>query len=327
MYPGIEKWFQNKVIPGMRTTERVGIIGYLDNQPAASAIVKRGESSKFCHLHLKDNARNESLGDLFFMLMAEKVRYIAEEIHFTLPESLWIEKKEFFDSFGFRDAQKSSLQYRLFEDELRCSARIGIVWASVLDKLPDLAKKYAIGGFAMNNGLLFSLHPNNANLILEGRKRVEIRKRFRMKWQGSRVNLYSSRPVASLVGEARISYIDYESPETIWMKYENEIGASKEDFDNYVGNEKNVYAIVLDEIKSYIDAIPVTRLSHLVDCELRPPQSYFCLDRNPAWSAAVSIAALLHGHKIAPTETNEDPDFFSCEKRNIFQLSLFDSTE
>src|SRR6185436_6003636 len=57
MYPDIEKWFRSKVCPGVRSTERAAFVGYLDQKPVVSAVVKRGENAKFCHLHITQGLR------------------------------------------------------------------------------------------------------------------------------------------------------------------------------------------------------------------------------------------------------------------------------
>ena len=101
MYPSIDNWYRQKVIPGLKSLERSAFIGYFNNKPMITAITKKGKNSKFCHLRIGKDFQNIKLGDLFFCIMAFEVRNWAKEIHFTLPESLWYEKKEFFKSFGF----------------------------------------------------------------------------------------------------------------------------------------------------------------------------------------------------------------------------------
>ena len=92
MYPKIDKWFKKKVIPGIKTSERVGYVGYVYEKPMISAVVKRGKNSKFCHLRINKDFQDNNLGEIFFSVMALEVRKIANEIHFTLPESLWGKK-------------------------------------------------------------------------------------------------------------------------------------------------------------------------------------------------------------------------------------------
>src|SRR5258708_4742003 len=50
MYPAIGRWFVEKVVPGLRTRERLGYVAYEGEKPIASAVLKLGPRSKFCHL-------------------------------------------------------------------------------------------------------------------------------------------------------------------------------------------------------------------------------------------------------------------------------------
>src|SRR3990172_5471514 len=73
-YPGIDKWFEKKVLPGLRSSERTAFVGYLGAQRMVSAVIKRGDRSKFCHLRVRDEVQNESIGELFFSLMTFELR-------------------------------------------------------------------------------------------------------------------------------------------------------------------------------------------------------------------------------------------------------------
>lgn len=300
MYPKIDKWYTKKVVPGLVTSERVGFIGYLNDKPVASAIVKKGENSKFCHLNLREDIQDENLGEVFFALMAQEVRNIAKEIHFTLPESIWEKEKYFFKSFGFLQAVKAKAQYRLFDEELRCSTSFKHVWQAVLSKSNKLAKKYSVGGYSLDNNLILSIHPEYAKKIISGEKIVELRKKFAKKWSGSKVSLYATRPESALIGEARIKEIIVDHPEQIWYKYSNEIGTTKKEYDNYVAESNVIYALILDQIKPYKNSIPLSQLSHLIKKDLKPPQSYFSLDNNKIWSEAIYISAMIHGITESP---------------------------
>src|SRR5262245_11461420 len=95
-YPDINKWFEKKVLPDVKTEKRALYVGFNNKAPIATAIVKKGKDSKFCHLHIEENMRHQNIGDLFFMIMASFVRKDAERVHFSLPEGLWEDKKKFF---------------------------------------------------------------------------------------------------------------------------------------------------------------------------------------------------------------------------------------
>jgi len=295
MYPGIERWYSTKVLPGIRQEERAAFIGYLNEKPAVSAVVKKGADAKFCHLHIHENLRDENLGEVFFSLMALEIRDLARNIHFTLPESLWRQKGRFFESFGFRLVSTAETQYRLFDQELACSATFPAVWNSVLAKIPKLADLYAFGGFSPDNQLLMSVRPEFAEKILKRKKTVELRRKFSTRWTGHRINLYASAPVMSLVGEARISGVVVDKSEAIWNRFHDKVGCSRAEFDSYVAGSDEIYAIELDEVRPYRDCFPLVQISQLIKESLTPPQSYLTLEKNRPWAKAISLAAYLHG--------------------------------
>ena len=295
MYPEIERWYSNKVLPGIRQEERVAFIGYLNEKPAVSAVVKKGSDAKFCHLRINEELQDSSLGEVFFSMMALEIRDLAKDIHFTLPESLWKEKGPFFQSFGFRSAELAEAQYRLFDRELACSATFPTVWDSVLQKIPKLADLYAFGGFAADNQLLMSMKPEFAERIMRRKKTVELRRKFSTRWIGHRINIYASAPVMGLMGEARIAGVVANTPELIWDRFHDQIGCTRAEFDTYVIGTDQVYAIELDEVRPYRDRFPLGHISHLIKEHLTPPQSYMTLENNKPWAKAVSLAAYLHG--------------------------------
>lgn len=295
MYPRIDRWYREKVLPGVRHAERVAMVGYLDEKPVVSAVVKKGGDAKFCHLKIDDRLRGTNLGEVFFSLMALEIRDLAKHIHFTLPESLWDSKGSFFQSFGFSSAVFADDQYRLFDQELKCSANFPLVWQAVVEKIPKLAHLYSFGGFSPDNQLLFSVKPEFAEKIINRQKTVELRRKFSTRWLGQRINLYSSSPVMSLVGEARISGIVVKNPEEIWDRFHNQLGCTKEQFDSYAKNTNELYAIQLDDVQPYRDRMPLTQMEGLIKEDLVPPQSYCTLEKNKPWAKAVSLAAYLHG--------------------------------
>jgi len=295
MYPHIDKWIDQKVIPGMKTLERVSYIGYVDEIPAVSAVVKRGKYSKFCHLRVKEDLQDMHLGEAFFALMGSEIRGMAKEIHFTLPESLWEKENLFFKSFGFVEVVKAGHQYRLFDNELRCSSSFHKVWQAIREKLPKIARMFLMDGYSLDNRILMSIKAKYAKKVLEGKKKVEIRKKFSQKWTGHKVSIYASRPECSLVGEALISRVVVDKPKNIWLLFHEQIGCTLEEFNGYTRDTSEVYAIVLEEPKPYRKNISLRDACDLTHKELNPPQSYYNLNHNKSWAEAVSIGGLLQG--------------------------------
>jgi predicted transcriptional regulator len=295
LYPEITKWYREKVLSGIRNHERVAFVGYLEQIPVISAVVKKGAGAKFCHLRINNDLQNVHLGELFFAIMALEIRDLAKTIHFTLPETLWQSKVSFFQSFGFESAKIAGTQYRLFDRELLCNATFANVWKLTVNKFPKLYRLYKSGALSPDNELLFSIRPQHAEKILRKKKTIEIRRKFSKRWLGHKINLYASSPIMSLIGEARIARIIEKDAESIWEHYHDQVACSRSEFDSYAQNADSLYAIELDEIKSYGRPVSLSQMSQLADEHLVPPQSYCTLEKNRPWAKAISIAAYLRG--------------------------------
>jgi len=295
MYPDIGNWLKQKVFPGINSRERVAYLGFDNEKPIVSAVVKKGKFSKFCHLHIDKDYQNLNIGDIFFSMMAIEIRNKANEVHFTLPESLWTNKKPFFESFGFKEVVKSKIQYRNIEEELKCTADFKTVWSNTLEKLPKIIDSCKNSNMNVFNGLLFSLKPKYAEKLMGGKKIVEIRKKFNPKWRGCKAFIYSTSPTKALYGHATIKEVDRGNPERIWEKYKAKLGCTKEEFDNYVGNADRIYAIPMNSFTTYRSPLYLEQLELLLKKNLTPPQSYLTLENNKSWAEAISIAELLDG--------------------------------
>ena len=145
------------------------------------------------------------------------------------------------------------------------------------------------------NGILISIRPKYARKILSGRKKVEVRRMFSEKWEGSKVIIYASGHERSLVGEALIKEVVFDRPENIWERFTGQIGCTKEKFDKYTASKDKVYAIVLEDAVPYRKSISIKEISSLLKENLRPPQNYYNLNNNAKWEQAVSMGVLLQG--------------------------------
>lgn len=304
MYPNIRRWIREKVVPGLKSSERAAWVAYEGDKAIAAAVLKLGENAKFCHLRIENDFQDMDLGQLFFTQMTLETRHLAKEIHFTLPESLWQSKMKFFESFGFKRAAKSIRQYRNGDTELVCSAPHEVARIAALDRLPALVRKFNVNGYSLYGDLLVSMKPQHAECVLAGSKLVEIRKRFSGKWVGCKAILYSSSPQQALVGEATVRSVTSGCPADIWARFATSIGCSSNDFMTYVGAAKEVSAIELDEIFPYENPVSLSQISRLLGEDLRPPQSYCDLridNGRGGWAKAVSLASALHGRFSPPT--------------------------
>jgi len=297
MYPGIAKWCKEKVIPGLKTHERIGYLAFEGEKPVASAVLKLGAQSKFCHVRIQENFQDLNLGRMIFTQMALQVRHQkgVKEIHFTLPEGLWEEKRGFFASFGFGNAVKSSRQYRVGQEELYCSAPIATVWEHAKQNL-HLLEGFSPGGFALNDKVLLSMHPKFAELVFSGKKEIEIRRKFSKRLRGKQVVVYGTKPLGSLMGEATLREVSSDTPENIWVNFGTRAGCTYEEFISYVGSSTEVFALELTNLKPYLAPLGLPQLNQLVQDDLRPPQSFLHvrMDEASPWGKAITIAGLLH---------------------------------
>lgn len=293
-YPDISRWFKTKVLPDIRQNERALYVGFNNDIPIATAVVKKGLDSKFCHLHIEEGMRHKNIGDIFFMLMSIYVKRYAERVHFSLPEGLWEEKKSFFNSFGFENIKKYKTQYRNGEEELTASVDFSVLWDKILLKLPDLIDQFAPHPGSPLNGIVMSIHPNYSKQIMNGEKIIEIRKRFNSKWKNHIVTIYSSSPVKELIGYATIKNVIEERPEIIWSKHSDELGCSKSEFDGYSKGADKIFAIFLSDIRKFSNNLSLNYLSNFFEKKIFPPQSYSSV-KNTEWKNIISVAEILHG--------------------------------
>ena len=296
MYPGIDKWLRNKVIPGLKDQERVAFVAYANEKPIISSVVKKGEQSKFCHLKIDEEYQDQNFGEMFFTLMSLEIRNFAKSIYFTLPENLWDREKKFFNSFGFEKVIKNDVQYRNSEEELRCTSLFQELWKTIPRRVNKLKRVFNAGDFSLDDGIVLSIKPKYAEAILNGKKKVEIRTKFDMGLLGSTVAIYSTSPQKAVVGQAKISYVLKDHPKIIWKKYSAQINCTEQEYDNYTLPHEQVYAILLDEIRPFKQEVFLSQLSFLTKNDLKPPQSYCKLDGKSNWSEAVTIANLLQNN-------------------------------
>jgi predicted transcriptional regulator/ribosomal protein S18 acetylase RimI-like enzyme len=296
LYPGIHVWFKRKVVPGLKERNRVAFLVYQDAVPIGSAVVRKGHDAKLCSLRVLPEAQKKGLGHLLMALVANEIRNMAAHVHFTAPSTLWNELEKFFRSYGFVNNGLAGAQYRLFDDELSCSADFAEVWSGVINKLPTIIENFTLNGNRAHCDLVFSIKPSYADRIIEGNKRVEIRRRFSTKWRGATALLYASAPSRHFVGEATIGEVITKSPDLIWSEWKDELGCSFDEFSSYCHGASEVSAIVFKEVRAFKDPIPQVQMEHLVQQELKAPQSFLQVKKQSVWPTALSVSCLMRAN-------------------------------
>ncbi|HTX37907.1 MAG TPA: hypothetical protein VME43_22915 [Bryobacteraceae bacterium] len=290
MYPAIEAWLNRKVVPQLGGANRRAFLLADGEKPIASVVVKRGESSKLCHVRIDRGFQNKNLGTLLFCLLAHEIRSLANEVHFTLPESLWLEKEDFFRSFGFAESIVANQQYRLFDRELSCSAPFSTFWKHAEDQLPAIAKFLGTIGYVDVPRLLMSIKPKFARAILAGDKRVELRRSFSNRWIDQRLCIYSSAPDRCLLGEATVLSVITRHPEEIWSTYRAQLRCSRTEFDDYARGTSKLAAIELGQVMRYERPLPLSEIRALNEGRFLPPQSYRSVHEKDNFHSLLSVA-------------------------------------
>lgn len=305
-YPGIDGWFARRVVPGLQSGERKAYIVLDGGRSVAAAILKLGESAKLCHLRIEDGYQDASLGQILLIQMAFDLLSDAKEVHFTLPESLWAVRREFFSSFGFLKAEKTTLRYRRDEDELFCSSPIERLYSAVLKKIPQVLRRLRLGRYPDQPDLLMSVKPKFAEKIMNGSKSIEIRRQFSGRWANHDVAFYASQPMGALIGKATVNSVTRGRPDDLWSRFEGQIGCSRPEFDAYVSDADEVTAIEFKNVCAYDNSVALNRLKDLLREKLAPPQSYFGVSsvKNRIWLNAIYLANLFSRKTNSKTHTD-----------------------
>jgi len=121
--------------------------------------------------------------------------------------------------------------------------------------------------------LIFSVKPKYAADIADGRKTVELRRRFGSDGAiGAFVLIYSSAPDKTIVATAEIADVHRLPIDQIWEQYADDAVIERSDFERYFSGLACGYVIVLDNIRKLEE--PVTREKLERKFGFRPPQSY-----------------------------------------------------
>jgi predicted transcriptional regulator len=301
LYPGIDLWFKRKVKPGLKSKERCALVAYQNNQPIAAGIMRRGKDAKLCSLRILPHEVDKGLGTLLFALIAAEARTGSERIHFTLPHALWAEKRSFFEKYGFSCDGLADQQYRqgnLFGiSEMACSAPHQAVWRRVIETLPGIADNFTLNGNSGSCDLVLSVKPRWAESIINGVKKIEVRRKFDSKWEGAIVWIYASDPQREFVGEARISKVFKGNPQNIWDNWRTELGCTQEEFQYYCKGTDMVSALWLDDIRPFKNPILRSQLETLIQEDLNPPVSHLEVRKKSPWPLALSLGTILMSNR------------------------------
>jgi predicted transcriptional regulator len=125
--------------------------------------------------------------------------------------------------------------------------------------------------------LFLSLRPRFADLLLSGRKSIELRRIRPSVAEGATVLLYASSPKMTLVGRAQVAEVQVGDIDQIWRQHGPETGISRREYENYFEGLDQAVAIKLVNIRRLKRPRPLEDLRSQL-AGFQPPQSYRYLD-------------------------------------------------
>ena len=121
--------------------------------------------------------------------------------------------------------------------------------------------------------LILSLKPRYADLIFEGVKKAELRRRPLVQMKGGDVFVYVTSPIMELRGGFRVGEVWAGTPQDIWEKVSERAGVNREDFDAYYAGQSIAYALEITGVWEYANPPGLGTLRKLFD-NFVVPQSW-----------------------------------------------------
>ena len=128
-YPGIDRWWSSKVVPGLVTGERRCMVAFDGSTVAGLVIGKVARpSAKLCSLRVDAAYRGGGVGSrLLASLLAELGRANCGRVHYTIADEVDADSGDFFKRCGFTFLGSCPAKYTRGRDEHVYSATMGAI--------------------------------------------------------------------------------------------------------------------------------------------------------------------------------------------------------
>jgi predicted transcriptional regulator len=127
--------------------------------------------------------------------------------------------------------------------------------------------------FRPKRDVVLSVRPPYSDKIFEGKKTVELRRRFPVAApRGTIAYIYSTSPVRAMMGSTEIESVIKLPVGEIWKKFGRTAQITKSDFDDYFAGLKEGFALKIANARPFSRPIDLTELRDRFGFE--PPQSF-----------------------------------------------------
>lgn len=121
--------------------------------------------------------------------------------------------------------------------------------------------------------LIISLKPCYADLVFEGLKKVELRRRIASQISDRDVFIYVSSPARKLRGGFRVGQVWEGSPEAVWSIVAELAALDRQEFDTYFQGQTVAYALEVTNVWEYQSPVGLSWLRDRFD-DFVVPQSW-----------------------------------------------------
>ncbi len=120
---------------------------------------------------------------------------------------------------------------------------------------------------------LYPIKPEYTDRILSGEKTFELRKRL-PKESLTYILIYSTTPVAQVVGYAKVLGVRQGNAISLWERYSSKLGISESDYFAYFKGSDKANALELSDVRKFVRPFSIKEISP----ELSVPQSFCYID-------------------------------------------------
>lgn len=150
--------------------------------------------------------------------------------------------------------------------------------------------------------ILVSIYPCHTTNIINGTKRVELRRRPIRVPRGTRVWIYSTRPRACVDAFAIIDSVYELKPTELWRRFGRDASISRQDFDEYFAGLEIGYALVLRNVIALRPTLALESI-RIKAGVFHPPQFFKKLNSDSVELALLRSAAQLpQGRRTASAD-------------------------
>jgi len=293
LYPGIDLWWDSRVAPEAKSGHRVILV--IDDGLSLQGLFigKPGPSVKICTLRLREEVRRQGIGralitEGFHSLLVPD----AHTVRVTISEGAEEGCLAFFESIGFRRRAIERNRYRKGLDEFIYSSSAAELAEVLHGDLAHGLERTLFGAvprqLPSDQTVVMSLRPQFAELVLQGLKTVEFRRKFSTRYEGATIVFYVTHPVRQFRFTATIAAVEHAQTKSLWSNYRTEGGVEQDVFEDYFSGTEHGFAIRLEDVRELPSALELDEARRLCP-RFRPPQSFQKLPPESPLSRALDL--------------------------------------